>query len=117
MRPTTHNYNGHVNHEIALGRDASVRRGRRLEYITLAWNSGEAIAALIAGFLAGSVALVGFGLDSVIAGDGGMGSGNPDQQGRTGLACACSGGPGSGGAGCVIVLAGLVALRRRRLSW
>lgn len=44
----------------------SVRRGRRLEYITLAWNSAEGIAALIAGFFAGSIALVGFGLDSVI---------------------------------------------------
>jgi len=45
---------------------AAARRGRRLEYITLAWNSAEGIAALVAGFLAGSIALVGFGLDSVI---------------------------------------------------
>src|SRR5512146_310444 len=45
---------------------AAARRGRRLEYFTIAWNSAEAIAALIAGFLAGSIALVGFGLDSVI---------------------------------------------------
>jgi divalent metal cation (Fe/Co/Zn/Cd) transporter len=42
------------------------RRGQRLEYFTIAWNSIEALAALIAGILAGSVALVGFGLDSVI---------------------------------------------------
>jgi divalent metal cation (Fe/Co/Zn/Cd) transporter len=41
-------------------------RGRRLEYITLAWNSAEGVAALVAGLLAGSIALVGFGLDSVI---------------------------------------------------
>jgi divalent metal cation (Fe/Co/Zn/Cd) transporter len=45
---------------------AAARRGRHLEYITLAWNSAEGIAALVAGLLAGSIALVGFGLDSVI---------------------------------------------------
>ncbi|HKW25303.1 MAG TPA: cation transporter [Terriglobales bacterium] len=45
---------------------AAARRGRRVEYLTVAWNSAEGIAALIAGFLAGSIALVGFGLDSVI---------------------------------------------------
>ncbi len=43
-----------------------MRRGRFLEYITVAWNSLEALAAMVAGFLAGSIALVGFGLDSVI---------------------------------------------------
>lgn len=45
---------------------ANVRRGRRLEYFTIAWNSLEAIAAIGAGLFAGSVALVGFGVDSVI---------------------------------------------------
>ncbi len=45
---------------------AAIRRGRRLEYLTIAWNSAEAAVALIAGLLAGSIALVGFGLDSVI---------------------------------------------------
>jgi divalent metal cation (Fe/Co/Zn/Cd) transporter len=47
-------------------RDTLVARGRRLEYLTLAWNCFEAVVALISGLLAGSVALVGFGLDSVI---------------------------------------------------
>ncbi len=51
---------------IDPGRGAAVRRGRRLEYLTIAWNSVEAAVALIAGLLAGSIALVGFGLDSVI---------------------------------------------------
>jgi divalent metal cation (Fe/Co/Zn/Cd) transporter len=37
-----------------------------LEYLTLAWNSLEAVAAIVAGLIAGSIALVGFGLDSVI---------------------------------------------------
>lgn len=43
-----------------------VERGRRLEYFTILWNSLEAVAALISGLIAGSVALVGFGLDSFI---------------------------------------------------
>ena len=34
--------------------------------MTVAWNVGEAAAALTLGWLAGSIALVGFGLDSVI---------------------------------------------------
>lgn len=43
-----------------------VTRGRRLEYLTIGWNTFEAVVALVSGLLAGSVALVGFGLDSVI---------------------------------------------------
>ena len=43
-----------------------IRRGQRLEYITIAYNSLEALIALLAGFLAGSIALMGFGFDSVI---------------------------------------------------
>ena len=52
-------------HPITGSPDA-VQRGRRLEYITLAWNSVEAVAAIVSGLIAGSIALVGFGLDSVI---------------------------------------------------
>ena len=47
-------------------RAALVRRGIWLSYATIGYNSLEALASLIAGFLAGSVALVGFGFDSVI---------------------------------------------------
>ncbi|MDQ3649028.1 MAG: cation transporter [Acidobacteriota bacterium] len=47
-------------------RDAGVRRGRQLEYLTIGWNSLEAAVAVGAGLLAGSIALVGFGVDSVI---------------------------------------------------
>jgi divalent metal cation (Fe/Co/Zn/Cd) transporter len=47
-------------------RAAIVRRGRRLEYLTIGWNSLEAIISIGAGIVAGSVALVGFGIDSVI---------------------------------------------------
>ncbi len=47
-------------------RVAVVRRGLRLEYTTLAWNSLEALIAIASGLLAGSIALVGFGFDSVV---------------------------------------------------
>jgi len=50
----------------AAPRAANVRRGRRLEYLTIVWNSLEAVAAIGAGLFAGSIALVGFGVDSVI---------------------------------------------------
>lgn len=43
-----------------------VRRGLNLEYLTIAYNSLEGLIAIVAGFLAGSIALVGFGFDSVI---------------------------------------------------
>ena len=43
-----------------------VRRGQRLEYFTIAYNGLEGAASIIAGLLAGSVPLVGFGLDSMI---------------------------------------------------
>jgi len=44
----------------------AARAGRRLQYLTIAWNSAECAVALGAGFLAGSIALVGFGFDSAI---------------------------------------------------
>ena len=47
-------------------RTALVARGRRLEYFTIAWNAFEAAVALISGLGTGSVALMGFGFDSVI---------------------------------------------------
>jgi len=47
-------------------RETHVQRGVRLEIITIAYNSLEALIALVFGSLAGSIALVGFGLDSVI---------------------------------------------------
>ena len=49
-----------------MDRAIQVRRGVRLEWITIAYNCLEAAIALAAGIMAGSVALVGFGFDSVI---------------------------------------------------
>ena len=42
------------------------RRGFRLEYTSMAWMTVEAAVAIISGIIAASIALVGFGLDSVI---------------------------------------------------
>jgi cation diffusion facilitator family transporter len=42
------------------------RRAVRLEYFTISWNVIEAIVAIGAGLIAGSVALIGFGVDSGI---------------------------------------------------
>lgn len=47
-------------------RAAHILRGRRLEYLTIIWNSLEAVISVGAGIVAGSIALVGFGIDSVI---------------------------------------------------
>jgi len=53
--------------EIAvLERTAVVRHGRRLEYFTIGWNTLEGLVAVIAGAVAGSVSLIGFGIDSFI---------------------------------------------------
>jgi len=43
-----------------------VRRGRALSYLTLGYNVFEGMASLVFGTLAGSIALVGFGVDSLI---------------------------------------------------
>jgi divalent metal cation (Fe/Co/Zn/Cd) transporter len=52
--------------EIVVPRMALVRRGLWLNYLTIGYNTIEAIVSLVAGLVAGSVALVGFGVDSAI---------------------------------------------------
>ena len=47
-------------------RQSLVRRGTRLTWTTLGYNSLEAALSVGAGIAAGSVALIGFGVDSVI---------------------------------------------------
>ena len=42
------------------------RRALRLSYFTIAYNVVECGLALVAGSLTGSIALVGFGLDSLV---------------------------------------------------
>jgi divalent metal cation (Fe/Co/Zn/Cd) transporter len=49
-----------------LGEVGLLRRGLKLEYLTISWNAIEAIVAVGLGVAAGSIALVGFGFDSLI---------------------------------------------------
>ena len=66
-------HHGHMGDEArtmevrtADSRARITRAGRRLQYLTIAWNSAECVVALVAGFVAGSIALIGFGFDSAI---------------------------------------------------
>ena len=52
--------------ENANARQAIAQRGKRLEYFTIAWNTIEGLVAVIAGLMAGSISLLGFGIDSFI---------------------------------------------------
>ena len=49
-----------------LTREAAVRRSRWLNVATIGWNAVEGVVAVAAGLAAGSVSLVGFGMDSAI---------------------------------------------------
>lgn len=51
---------------VSVDRSQLVRRGRYLEYFTIGYNSLEGLIAVGAGVLAVSIALVGFGFDSLI---------------------------------------------------
>lgn len=52
--------------DLALERQATAQRGKRIEYLTIAWNIFEGLASLVAGIASGSVSLIGFGIDSAI---------------------------------------------------
>jgi divalent metal cation (Fe/Co/Zn/Cd) transporter len=52
--------------ELSIARQAIAHRGRRLEHFTIAWNTLEGLIGVGAGLLAGSISLVGFGIDSII---------------------------------------------------
>ena len=55
-----------MSESVLLERTAFVRRGRRLEYFTIGWNAVEGLVAVATGLLAGSISLLGFGIDSFI---------------------------------------------------
>ena len=55
-----------MNQEPDVIRENQVKRGRKLEYFTIVYNSLEGIISIIAGLIAGSVSLIGFGIDSAI---------------------------------------------------
>src|ERR1700683_5321957 len=52
--------------ELAVSRADLVRRGKKLEYFTIVWNSPEGLVSVFAGVFAGSISLVAFGVDSFI---------------------------------------------------
>lgn len=55
---------------MSLTKDISVnrlyRKGLRLEYFTIGYNILEAAASIVFGSIANSIALIGFGLDSIV---------------------------------------------------
>jgi divalent metal cation (Fe/Co/Zn/Cd) transporter len=52
--------------QTIIARTKLVKCGRLLEYFTIGWNMLEAVIAVGSGLIAGSIALVGFGIDSLI---------------------------------------------------
>ena len=48
------------------GHDALLARGRRLQYATIAWNLMEVVVTIGLGVAAASLALIAFGLDSLV---------------------------------------------------
>jgi hypothetical protein len=50
--------------ELATTRESIAKRGTRLEYFTIAWNGLEGLVAVVAGAIAGSISLVGFGISA-----------------------------------------------------
>ena len=52
--------------EATSDRQTIANRGTWLSYFTIAWNSLEGLIAVVAGTVAGSISLVGFGIDSFI---------------------------------------------------
>lgn len=57
---------GTENGATRVERESLLRRGLRLEYLTASWNVVEGLVALGAAAAAGSVALLGFGVDSFV---------------------------------------------------
>jgi divalent metal cation (Fe/Co/Zn/Cd) transporter len=55
-----------MSESAVLNRPTILQRGRRLEYFTIVWNAIEGLVAVITGVIAGSISLVGFGIDSFI---------------------------------------------------
>jgi divalent metal cation (Fe/Co/Zn/Cd) transporter len=51
---------------LGTAREALLQRALHLEYLTIAWNVVEGVVAVSAGVAAGSVALLGFGIDSFV---------------------------------------------------
>jgi divalent metal cation (Fe/Co/Zn/Cd) transporter len=66
MTTETHHLHEHHADMDPVARAASIRSALSLEYFSLAWNFLETFVGLAAGLASGSVALIGFALDSVV---------------------------------------------------
>lgn len=66
IRRLPRGYTGLMNSNDRTSRESAVRTAFRVEYFTVAWMVVEAGVAVASGVIAGSIALVAFGLDSVI---------------------------------------------------
>jgi divalent metal cation (Fe/Co/Zn/Cd) transporter len=54
--------------DASLNRAALVRRVKLISWLSLAWMGAEAVIGVLAGIAAGSIALIGWGIDSTIEG-------------------------------------------------
>jgi divalent metal cation (Fe/Co/Zn/Cd) transporter len=52
--------------KTVFDRQVVAQRGKHLEYFTIGWNTLEGLVAVVAGAVAGSISLLGFGIDSFI---------------------------------------------------
>lgn len=66
MRPTKSLTDTSGSRATPEGRDAVAKKGKRLQHLSIAWNSIEAGVGLLAAVSAGSTALLAFGVDSLI---------------------------------------------------
>jgi divalent metal cation (Fe/Co/Zn/Cd) transporter len=66
MATEAHHLHEHHTDMDPVARAASIRSALSLEYFSLAWNFLETFVGLAAGLASGSVALIGFALDSVV---------------------------------------------------
>jgi len=52
--------------DASAARPALIKRGLLLEYLTVGWNVFEGLIAVMAGMASGSIALIAFGVDSIV---------------------------------------------------
>lgn len=66
MGPANHGRGDMTAERLNSERKSLLRRAVRLEWLTVGWNAVEGVIAVLAALAAGSVALLGFGIDSFV---------------------------------------------------
>ncbi len=69
LEDTLQEYNHKMTRAVSrtiVSHSGFVKHGRQLEYVTIGWNVFEACVAASSGLAAGSISLIGFGVDSLI---------------------------------------------------